>query len=188
MQYDIGFFGTSLTWLNYWEGLLINRLQATTGKFVRGYNMGINGADSGQGVSNVGIPMTPRPYIVTFEFSMNDCASNRSISRATAIANNTSIINSLKTVVPASRIFAMTMNPVIGTIGDGALRTSIPDYYQDLRDLAASQGIGLIDNYPAWLTYGVDSTKIPDGIHPIQSACEAVVVPTMLSALQPLIA
>jgi lysophospholipase L1-like esterase len=187
MRYDIAFFGTSLTWLNYFEGPLLNRLQATTGKFVRGYNMGINGADSGQGLANVGTPVTPRPSIVTFEFSMNDCASNRSISRATAIANNTSIIAALKTVVPASRIFAMTMNPVITSTSDGALRVTLPDYYQDLRNLAASQGIGLIDNYPAWLTYGVDTTKIPDGVHPIQSAFEAVAVPTMLNALLPLI-
>lgn len=187
MQYDIGFYGTSLTWLNYFEPLLINKLQAATGRFVRGYNMGIDGADSGQGVTSIYSATMPRPSIVTFEFSMNDCASDRSISRATAIANNTSIINSLKAVVPASRIFAMTMNPVINVGGISANRTTITNYYQDLRDLATSQGIGLIDNYPAWITYGVDTTKIPDGVHPIRSAFEAVTVPMMAAALAPLL-
>lgn len=186
MQYDIAFFGTSLTWLNYWEPLLINKLQVATGRFVRGYNMGINGADSGQGVANVAAVSAIRPSVVTFEFSMNDCASDRSISRATAISNNTAIITALKAAVPASRIFAMTMNPVINT-GIGSLRTMITDYYQDLRNLATSQGIGLIDNYAAWLTYGVDTVKIPDGVHPIKSAAEAVTAPTMAAALAPLL-
>jgi hypothetical protein len=49
MEYDIAFFGTSLTWLNYYQPLLLNKLQAATGKFVRGYNMGFDGFDSGQG-------------------------------------------------------------------------------------------------------------------------------------------
>jgi lysophospholipase L1-like esterase len=187
MQYDVAFYGTSLTYFNLFQPLLLNRLQASSGRFVRGYNMGIDGADSGSGVSNVSIPVTSRPSIVTFEFSMNDCASDRSISRATAISNNTSIITSLKAVVSASRIFAMTMNPVINIGGDSALRTGITDYYKDLRDLATSEGIGLIDNYPAWITYGVDTTKIPDGIHPIRSAVEAVTVPTMAAAIAPLL-
>lgn len=122
-------------------------------------------------------------------YSMNDSSTTHSITRAHAISGATTVVNAFQAIgVPNSHIFLMTMNPVIASgSADAATRTSVPDYYQDYRDLATTLGIGLIDNYPAWTASGlVNTTNIPDGIHPTLEAFEAVTVPTMAGVLAPL--
>lgn len=178
-NYSIGFMGTSLSWYWYYQDALINLLQKNTGRFVRGMNYGVNGADSSGGLSRVGQTVQDHPDFVTVEYSMNDAAN---LTLAAAQSNTISILNALKGVLPANRIFLMIMNP-----STDAARTNLSNYYQNYRDLSVSQGVGIIDCTSAWTAYGTGTTQIPDGIHPTKTATQAVTTPTMLTTLQPLI-
>lgn len=173
-KYSIAFMGTSLTWLWYYEPPLIAMLQAATGKVVRPFGYGRNGEWSDTGVSIIPQVLADRPDFALFEYSMNDCAH---ITQAAAQSNTNSIINSLKGILPAGRIFPMIMNPTT----DSA-RTTLSAYYQDYRTIAASQGTGLIDCTSAWTAYGYGGA-----IHPTQAEAQAVTTQVIYSALLPLL-
>src|SRR4051812_42187319 len=112
MQSDvsIAFCGTSLSWYNYYQPPLIARLQAATGKFIREFDYGYNGSNSNGtdgGLSRIGQVVADHPDFALIEYSMDDCAF---LTRAQAIANHVAMLDALKTVMPASRLFLMTMN------------------------------------------------------------------------------
>ncbi len=68
-------------------------------------------------------------------------------------------------------------------------RAEIAAYYQVARDVAAAQGLLLIDHYPNWLDlYNSDPTTwdtyVPDGIHPNSTGHQNVMIPEMQQALE----
>lgn len=172
--------GTSLSWYNYYQDRMIRLLQVQTARIIRNMNIGENGEHSGNGINRIATAVACRPDFVFIEYSMNDAAF---LTQAAAISNKTTIVNAFKAVMPASRIYLMTMNGP----GDAA-RSNLLNYYADDRTLATSLGVSLMDHYPNWVTYGMGTGNVPDLIHPTQAATEAVTTPAMVSVLAPLIA
>jgi lysophospholipase L1-like esterase len=178
-SYSIAFCGTSLSWYWYYQPPLIKKLRAATGRFIRPFGYGVNGSDSSGGVARIAQTAADHPDFAFLEYSMNDAAN---LSRGDAYTNTVSMITTLKTVLPASRIFLMTMNP-----STESTRLDIGDYYDDYRSISASEGVGLVDNEPLWEARGAVSDYTPDGIHPYEADTVAVTTTNLYATLLPLI-
>lgn len=175
MAFDIACYGTSLTWLYYWQPKLIELL-AAQGVRARAYNLGKSARDSSWGIANVETVTRLRPRFALVEFSMNDCLYTLTAAETNTIA----ILNAIKAV--GSEIFLMTMNPTVGTGATAVKRAALPTFYQSYRNLAASQHVGLIDIAAVWATE-YQAGDIPDGVHPTKAAQERVTAPTIASTL-----
>ena len=67
-------------------------------------------------------------------------------------------------------------------------RPNLASYYQGYRDVAAADGLLLIDNYPNWINlYNTDPTTwnnyVSDGIHPDALGVQNVIMPQVELAL-----
>lgn len=183
--FDIATVGSSLTAGNAisrsWHRELRNALLPGKSEEIRTYNFGIGGADIDDASAVSGRVIELRPRVITVEYSMNDCQLDFSHVQAATIA----MLDELKNGTPGSSIFLMTMNPVVGSSLSATSRPNLGIFYQMYRDLAVSEGVGLIDSYPDWV--GVTLTDIPDGIHPTAEANAERLVPAIASVIAPLI-
>lgn len=108
-------------------------------------------------------------HIFTEGGAINDCpdfGSGPAVSRATAIANKTAMINIFKARNPAVDITMMTMSSVSAA---QTARANLAAYYADEMALADSLGIGKLDLFAGWpkpldgtLTHGA----VPWGMTP----------------------
>lgn len=177
---DVACLGTSLTWKYEWITLARDIVADALDEDVTLYNWGGNGQTSLWGVTVAGQVAALRPRAVTIEFAVNDCAhADDAIPLSVADADLTSIISTMKAVIPANLIFLMTTNPLIVPAGDK--RETWPAYFQQVRDIAAREGVGLIDMQPLWGTPTL--VQIPDGIHPTAAMEKAITAPAVASAL-----
>lgn len=185
--FDVAFIGTSLTarqtsgsWLDACQSVL----QLQVGRPLRFYDFGVPGATSAMGLAAIGSAVRMRPKCTVVEFSMNDSVTALDISVATMKANLTSMVAAIAAGSADTQIFLMTMNPAIAP---GAVNVpNLASYYQGVRDVAAAQGVGLIDNTPLWGTPS-SGQMLSDGIHPTGAAALAVVVPSVVGAIAPII-
>lgn len=123
-----------------------------------------------------------KPDAFVIEFSMNDCAVG---TVAQSRARHEQIIYSIRAAQPGAQIFLMTMNGLLGASAPVTSRTSLSLHYQMYRDLAAAEGVGLIDNAPQWV--GATLADMPDGMHPTIAAHRARTVPGIVAALAGLV-
>ena len=180
--------GTSLT-SSAWPGLMQTWLksEAPDPNNVTVVNLGIGASNSQSGGINILADIKAQnPDTVFMEFSIND-AFYASITQQISADNHNFIINDLRAHNPDIEIIIQTMNNPI----DGHLtaRPEIAAYYQVARDVAAAQGLLLIDHYPNWLNlYNSDPTTwdtyVPDGIHPNSTGHQNVMIPEMQAALE----
>jgi lysophospholipase L1-like esterase len=185
--FDCAFMGTSLTArlsATKWMNTLGSSLRLATPRPIQLYDFGVGGQASSYGVAIAPGVAKMRPKAAVIEYGMNDAIPALGISVATFQNNLVSILQSFFTKSPDTRLFLMTMNPVIapGT----SVVPNLAAYYQGLRDVAAAQGVGLIDNTPSWGT-PTASQMNADGVHPLPDYAAAVIVPNVSAALLPLI-
>lgn len=183
----IAFTGTSLTSgqsSHDWQIDVMAALQAGTSYTLRHYNLGYPGRVVADGLADVGRVIAVRPDIAVIEYAMNDAYTANGISVETFKSSLEAIVDAIKSGSSETAIFLMTMNPAIAP--GASTVPNLAQYYQGVRDTAALKGVGLIDNAPLWGT--PSSSDIPDGIHPIQSAVRAILVPSVTAALRPLMA
>lgn len=183
--FDIAFIGTSLTsnlgpgpWLNGFRAIL----QIAKQRPISCYDLGLAGAVSSYAVSTAPYVAKLAPKVAVLEFGMNDAYTPLLVPVATFGTNIESAVDILKAGAPQTSIFLMTMNPAIAP-GDANVPNLLA-YYQKLRDVAAAENVGLIDNTALWGT--PNGTQIPDGIHPTTAAAMSIMVPNIISAISPL--
>lgn len=185
--YDIAFHGTSLTSdrVGNWQDSFTNRILASSGKSVRCYDFGLPGGTSLDIYNNSSAGVLLKPWAAVIEAGMNDCPPGNGISVAQMKTNVLNLINLYKAVSINTKLFIMTMNPIVVPPGSSTNAAALPSYYQGLRDLqAVTSGVSLIDVHPLWGT--PNSTQIPDGVHPTLVAENAVLVPKLISTFSPL--
>ncbi|QHI67988.1 SGNH/GDSL hydrolase family protein [Tichowtungia aerotolerans] len=188
------YYGTSLTEAGKWTVQLTEVLQARYGQLVNTENCAKSGRDSVWGLANLASRVIPRnPDTVIIEFSMNDAIHSRNISVENARANLLSMVSALQQANPDVEVILLTMNPVGGEVAERTAdhpyyRGNLPDYYQMVRDVAASHGLQLIDLNAVWNDWIADhpgefGLYVPDGVHPNKTACREVILPGVLKGL-----
>lgn len=181
--FDVAFIGTSLTsGRAYWQENLNRRMSLLAEYPIVFYDFGRSGATSNTLVNDAVSPSKMRVRAVVIECGMND--ANLSVPIATFENNIKSMVNGFKDSDSTTAIFLMTMNPAIFP-APSSLIAALPSYYQKIRDLSSSEGVGLVDNTPSWGT--PTTVQIPDGVHPTYAEAQGVVVPNLLTALSPLL-
>jgi hypothetical protein len=138
------------------------------------------------GIPNVALVARLRCDVVLMEFCTNDF---QRLTLAEADTYTTTVINTIKAARSDVHIFLMTMNPIFVTAGNGMPAgnpAKLVTQHQQYRTIAARENVGLIDNEPLWAGY-VNETIIPDGVHPLETGTNAVLVPSVISALRPLL-
>lgn len=187
--FDIATMGTSLSagTVSYsernWQIDLERALTPGKSNRVRVHNLGVGGETSAGGLARVGQVIKYRPRLVTIEYMMNDCSTPQGISTAQSQANHQAIINAIRSALPDTLIYLMTMNPPIGAALTN--RPNIESYnnvYRSMTDV----DLPLIDIAPLW---GVPTSgQIPDTLHPTSAQERAITVPAIAAAISPLIA
>jgi lysophospholipase L1-like esterase len=126
------------------------------------------------------------PDTVFIEFAMNDAYLPYETSVEKARDNLENIITRIERANPACEIILMVMNPPIGKHLEQ--RPKIKDYYEMYREVAADRQFLLIDHYPNWEKILTENPElfneyVPDGIHPGEAGCEAVITPEIIKSL-----
>jgi lysophospholipase L1-like esterase len=134
-----------------------------------------------------------KPDTVTIEFSMNDAISSRRITVDAARDNLLAMIDTIRRDNPDVELFLLTMNPIGGKAAarpanHAYYRGNLPEYYQMVRDVAASHGLRLIDLHEVWNDWREKNpeefaTLVPDGVHPNEEGCREVILPGFLEGL-----
>ena len=187
------YYGTSLSG-GHWSKQAAEILKSRYGNLITVHNRAKGGQDSGWGLENVGSRVISlKPDTVTIEFSMNDAINSRQITVEKARDNLLSIIGALQDENPDVEIILLTMNPVGGEAGSRPAnhpyyRGSLPDYYQMVRDVAASRHLRVIDLHAHWnklLAQNPEqfSAFVPDGVHPNEVGCREIILPSFLEGL-----
>lgn len=186
--YDIAFIGTSLTSnrVGGWQSAFKQRLQLEATIDVRCYDAGTPGGTTADMYPLSVRAAMLRPRAVVIEAGMNDAPVSQGISVAQFKTNVIAMIAQVQGLSPNSAIFLMTMNPVVAPPGSSENAARLPDYYEALRELSVSEGVGLIDVEPLWGS--PTTTEIPDGVHPTLVAENAVLVPKLMATFLPLVA
>ena len=152
-------------------------------------NQGIGGADSNNGIA-VQLPkaLANNPDVVFIEFAINDAVTGRNITPSMSKANLQTMIDTIKAWAVAH---GKVVDIVIQTMNNDPLsgrRPTLATYYQGYRDVAAANGLLLIDHNPDWLKLyrtapSAWKSLVPDNIHPNKKGTDALILPNIKKAL-----
>jgi lysophospholipase L1-like esterase len=175
--------GTSLTESVDWPSPLAEKLAACWGRTVKVERVAGSGMTSAWGLLQVGRVTALKPDIVLIEFAMNDANWRRFVSRRASRANTLRILREIRQQRPQARMFLMTTNVVHGL--RGMMRPRVGTYYAQYREIAASEGAGLIDLEPRWAALSGPELRraVPDGVHPTLEGFERIALPEIVSAI-----
>ncbi len=175
--------GTSLTEGSDWPQRLGRALSACWSRPVRVEVVAGSGMTSDWGLEQLGRVASLAPDIVLVEFAMNDANWRRFVSRERSRANTVAIGRGIQDRVPGAKVFLVTTNVVHGL--RGMMRPTVGAYYGQYRDVAASEGLRLIDLEPIWAALPRDSLRrsVPDGVHPTREAFAKIALPEIVSVL-----
>jgi lysophospholipase L1-like esterase len=170
-----------------WVTYLRRALSPNTDGLITVTNAAKWGSDSDWGLKKLrSRVLTHEPDVVLLEFSVNDADIRRSVSMSRSRENLLAMIQRIGEHDKSCNIVLMTMNPAFGRpLSD---RPRLEDYYQIYRDVAEDQALLLVDHMDTWrrlLAHHPEMSKhFPDGLHPDATACERVILPNVLQALQ----
>lgn len=183
-------YGTSLTAGGAWTSQLQSAVELAYPGLATWINSGGSGMSSDWGVTNLQTKViNQNPDTVFIEFSMNDAAETLNVSRAQALANLTTMRNSILAAHPNCEIILQIMNPADHQPGDTFnARVHLPLYQQDYRNFAAANGLLCIDHMPAFMALfdkGSPAYRmhVPDGIHPSSDGWALFMTPVLLQSL-----
>jgi lysophospholipase L1-like esterase len=175
--------GTSLTEGSDWPQRLGRTLSACWSRPVRVEVVAGSGMTSNWGLEQLGRVASLKPDIVLVEFAMNDANWRRFVTRKRSRANIVAIGRGIRDRVPGAKVFLMTTNVVHGL--RGIMRPTVDAHYGQYREIAAAEGLRLIDLAPKWAVLPRDSLRraVPDGVHPTPEAFARIAAPEIVSAL-----
>jgi lysophospholipase L1-like esterase len=128
------------------------------------------------------------PDAIFIEFAMNDAYTTYGISVDMSKENLQAMIDQINAW---GSEHGKSVDIVVQTMNNepnSGLRPNLPSYYQGYRDVAATNGLLLIDHYKDWANlYSTDLATwqkyVPDGVHPIALGTENVIIPEIKQAL-----
>lgn len=176
-------FGTSLTHLGGWLDPLERELAKCLARPVKVIDFAKSGKNSEWGRTAVLDVIRAEPDVVLIEFSSNDAAWFKGVSRSRSSENTAFIISEIKRSLPQTRIFLMTMSPSLGL--RRWIRPNVDSYYDLYQPLARDLGVGYIDNRPSWVSLDAEQLRagIPDGAHPSPQLASKLLVPSISRAV-----
>lgn len=184
-SYHIIILGTSLTSRGDWPVLLRDRLNSCAAGPVQVERLARAGAASGWGLAALRERLSDTaagpPDLLIVEFSGNDASLAHGYPLFVSKRNHREIIRLAREAGAA--VMLATMSPAWG---QNALERPGQDRYHALyRDLAAAEGVGLIDTIPDWRALSVEDRRadVPDGVHPTDAAMAAIAVPAFVEAI-----
>lgn len=183
--YRVIILGTSLTSRGDWPELLEKRLNSCAAGPVHVERIAVAGAASGWGVAALRNRLSDAdigpPDLLIVEFSGNDASLAHGYPLFISKRNHREIIRLARSAGAA--VILATMSPAWGV---NALERPGQDRYHALyRELAISDGVGLIDTIADWRALSRDDRRagVPDGLHPTREAVDAIVVPAFVEAI-----
>ena len=140
------------------------------------------GAHSGWGLAQLDRVVAVRPAVVLIEFTINDADLRDGLWLEQSRSNHREIIVGLQEALPDTRLVLMSMSPARGL--RGFLRPALEDYEAMLVELAAAYDLGFVDLAPRWRAFLANHPgSLPDGLHPVDQAATAVILPVLVPAL-----
>lgn len=188
-RYQILIVGTSLTSRGDWPDLLQSQLRECATGQVEVEQLARAGAGSAWGLSALRQHLREQnarvPDIVIIEFSGNDASLVRGLPILLSKRNTQAIIQAARDA--GAVVFLATMSPAWRR--EALERPGQERYHALYRDLAASEGVGLIDTIGDWVSLPSKERMllVPDGLHPTSEAMNRIVVSAFFSALGPLV-
>lgn len=183
----ISAIGTSETAMSPWSGQMAAWLNAQYPDKITIDNEAISGTTSRNGISSqLPAALTHNPDAVFIEFAINDVGA---IPLQESKDNLQTMINTVSAWAAGQH---KSVDIVIQTTNNdpfNEFRRDLASYYQGYRDVAASNGLLLIDNYPDWCNlYDTDPATwhnymMADNIHPNALGVENVILPNIQRAL-----
>jgi lysophospholipase L1-like esterase len=124
-----------------------------------------------------------RPEAAIIEFAINDAALHRGVSLVESANNLRLMIQRLRSGGEHTRLYLMTMSPVVGL--RRLLRPRLDRYYDLYPALAERERVGLIDNRPDWaaLPRATLARALPDGSHPTAEFTVPIALANVVRAL-----
>lgn len=175
--------GTSLTAQAAWPSALELALNGRLAGAASVTRIARAGATSAWGRQQVEAIIALRPDVVLIELHANDAALHRRISVARSHATLCALAEALRQALPGARLIGMTMNPVRGP--RRWVRPWLGRYLRGHRQALGQQGGEWLDFSPGWgeLPRTQLRAAIPDGLHPVPAAANAVMIPALLDRL-----
>jgi acyl-CoA thioesterase I len=177
----IAVLGTSLSAANDWPPALQSRLAACRTGYTKVSVTAEPGASSDWGLGVVDKVLAEKPNFLLIELAANDSSLLKGIAQRKSLKVHEDLLHRVhKAGVP---VVLMTMNPAYG-----AKRIARPGqaaYHRMYRELAAANGLTLIDSWPYWQRMDAQTRKsaIPDGIHPTRDAAKKAMIGPIMSAI-----
>jgi acyl-CoA thioesterase I len=172
--------GTSLTANYQWPHELARQLSQCLARKVDIEILAVAGANSNQAAKQFSSRRNRRPDIVLVEFASNDADLLDGIGLDKSRSNLKALLGRIREDVPGAQVVLMTMNPAFGP--RGWIRPQLIEYYEMYRELAAYNGVALVDLAPTWnesLAATGYKVQLPDGLHPTQTAASRIILPTL---------
>jgi lysophospholipase L1-like esterase len=130
------------------------------------------------------------PDAVFIEFAINDAVQGLNISVAQSKTNLQTMINTLRNY---SVINHKSVDVIVCTMNntpyyEGIDRPNLAQYYQGYREVAATNHLLLVDNYPNWVNlYNTNpalwNSYVTDQIHPTSQGATAIILPEVQESL-----
>lgn len=187
----IAALGTSLTDASYssWFGQLGDWLDSQYPGKITLDNEGIGGSNSFSGL-NPQLPnaLAHNPDAIFIEFAMNDAWTSYGITPEASKGNLQAMIDEIRAW---GNDHNKSVDIVIQTMNNdpnSGNRPNLATYYEGYRDVAARNGLLLIDNYLNWINL-YDSAPatwhsyVPDGVHPNALGSQNIIMPEIQASL-----
>ena len=160
------------------------------------YTSSYTSPDSGLDVQ-LGNALAENPDAIFIEFAINDAYTPYQISQQMSKDNLQAMIDQINSWAADQGktvdIIIQTMNNVVDINGylEASKRPDLANYYQGYREVAAANGLLLIDHYPNWVdlynSEGDHATWISYlddyGVHPNEIGTQNVIMPEIKQAL-----
>lgn len=185
----ISAIGTSETAASPWFSPMGDWLKGLYPGKVTLDNEAISGTSSVSGISvQLPIALEHAPDAVFIEFAINDATPDANLTVEQSKANLQAMINRINNWAAVEE---KSVDIIIQTTNNDPYTPYRPDlasYYQGYREVAAANGLLLIDHYPTWQSlYATNKatwdTYVPDGIHPGTLGVQNVILPEIQTAL-----
>ena len=153
-------------------------------------NLAVGGTASDDGVSSqTPAALAQNPDAVFIEFSMNDAATVKNITKQQAEDNLNTMIDQFVAQNPNVIIVLQTMNCLPPDTSPFSPRVDLNGYYQIYRDVAVERGAILVDHYPNWLdvynnNFALWQTYMRDAVHPSALGEANVLTPELQRVLE----
>ena len=174
--------GTSLTALYDWPEAVARGLETCLDYPVALTLVARPGAQSPWGAEQMPRVAAAAPDIVVLEMAINDADLRDGIWLRDSRAAHQRMVAAITALPGPPQLVMMTMSPATGP--RGWVRVRLGTFYGMVAEMAAEQGLGLLDLYPRWLALPPDARGLEaDGLHPDAAVAEPLIAGALIPYL-----